>query len=340
MTHGQEETLQAFGDEIIPELSGAPCLSRSTQLLELRQALPLSFSPDGSTLLVASDLPGTHQLYALPARGGELEQLTDFAEPVSGFSCRTAAMLVEIDEGGNERTQLYMLGEGRSSRSSSIRASTTGRRTRRRTAAASRTRRTARNGVDFDIVVARPRERRGADVRARRLLSASSSISPDGRWVVAVRGNERAQRRHRPLPLRRRDGWRRARHAARGRGRVRLAAWHRRAGFCPRRTTAATRSRSSRGGESSTSRDWDLDCARRRRRAATCSSSRTRTATRGRRSTTRHSRSDEVPLPGDGVVEHSVFSPGRLAARVRASRRPVEPHDVYLYDIDADELAR
>ena len=31
-------------------------------LLELRQAFPLSWSPDGSTLLVASDLPGTRQL--------------------------------------------------------------------------------------------------------------------------------------------------------------------------------------------------------------------------------------------------------------------------------------
>jgi len=54
-------------------------------LLEMRQAVPLSFSDDGSWLLVASNIPGTHQLYALPARGGELEQLTDSAEPVSGL---------------------------------------------------------------------------------------------------------------------------------------------------------------------------------------------------------------------------------------------------------------
>ena len=34
-------------------------------LLEMRQAVPLSFSPDGERLLVASNLPGTHQLYEL-----------------------------------------------------------------------------------------------------------------------------------------------------------------------------------------------------------------------------------------------------------------------------------
>ena len=36
-------------------------------LLEMRQAVPLSFSPDGARLLVASNLPGTHQLYELPS---------------------------------------------------------------------------------------------------------------------------------------------------------------------------------------------------------------------------------------------------------------------------------
>jgi hypothetical protein len=39
-------------------------------LLEMRQAVPLSFSPDGERLLIASNLPGTHQLYELPVRGG------------------------------------------------------------------------------------------------------------------------------------------------------------------------------------------------------------------------------------------------------------------------------
>ena len=51
-------------------------------LLEMRQASPLQFSDDGARLLVASNIPGTQQLYDLPSRGGELRQLTDFADPV------------------------------------------------------------------------------------------------------------------------------------------------------------------------------------------------------------------------------------------------------------------
>jgi len=53
-------------------------------LLELRQAFPLSWSSDGSWLLVASDLSGTRQLYRLQLDGAELEQLTNYAEPVLG----------------------------------------------------------------------------------------------------------------------------------------------------------------------------------------------------------------------------------------------------------------
>jgi hypothetical protein len=78
----------------------------------MRQAVPLSFSADGARLLIASNIPGTHQLYVLPSRGGELEQLTDVAEPVSGLFLPDARVLVEIDAGGNERTQLYVLNSG------------------------------------------------------------------------------------------------------------------------------------------------------------------------------------------------------------------------------------
>jgi Tol biopolymer transport system component len=78
-------------------------------LLELRQAWPLSFSADGSTLLVSSDLPGTRQLFLLPARGGEPTQVTSFAEPVEGQLLPDGRILLAMDEGGNERTQLYLL---------------------------------------------------------------------------------------------------------------------------------------------------------------------------------------------------------------------------------------
>ena len=75
-------------------------------LLEMRQAVPLSWSPDGTELLVRSNIPGTHQLYRWPG----MEQLTSYDEPVSGQFLPDGRILVEVDEGGNERTQLHVLG--------------------------------------------------------------------------------------------------------------------------------------------------------------------------------------------------------------------------------------
>ena len=155
-------------------------------LLELRQAYPLSWSSDGSWLLVASDLSGTRQLYRLPLDGGGLEQLTNYAEPVSGQLLPDDRLLLEIDEGGNERTQLHVLGEGplvvdprfihgspHVSRDGSLLAYATNR----------------RNGVDFDVVV---RRLEGSEERSFELggWCAPGAFSPDGRWVVAAQLGE------------------------------------------------------------------------------------------------------------------------------------------------------
>ena len=137
---------------------------------------------------MASDLPGTRQLFTVPADGGELTQLTNYAEPVTGFHLPGGRVLVEIDEAGNERTQLHILGEGalvsdprfnhwtpHVSCDGRLLAYTTNR----------------RNGRDFDVVV---REFRGGEEAVFELggYVGVDSISPDGRWVVAIRGNERA----------------------------------------------------------------------------------------------------------------------------------------------------
>ncbi len=149
-------------------------------LLELRQAYPLSWSRDGRWLLVASDLSGTRQLYRLPVEGGGLEQLTTFAEPVEGQLLPDDRLLLEIDEGGNERTQLYLDGEllvgdpryiHRSphvSRDGALLAYSTNR----------------RNGLDFDIVVRRLED---GEERTFELggWCANGEFSPDGCWVVA-----------------------------------------------------------------------------------------------------------------------------------------------------------
>jgi dipeptidyl aminopeptidase/acylaminoacyl peptidase len=149
-------------------------------LLELRQAYPLSWSHDGSWLLVACDLSGTRQLYRLPLDTGELEQLTSFAEPVEGQLLPDDRLLLEIDEGGNERGQLHLDGEPLAvdprfihrtphvSHDGTLLVYSTNR----------------RNGLDFDVVV---RRLESGEERSFELggWCASGEISPDGRWVVA-----------------------------------------------------------------------------------------------------------------------------------------------------------
>ena len=81
-------------------------------LLELRTASPADL--DSDTVLIRCDVPGTMQLFRTTVRGGELEQLTDFQDPVEGrFVPGTERVLVEHDEAGNEHTQLSLLEGGR-----------------------------------------------------------------------------------------------------------------------------------------------------------------------------------------------------------------------------------
>ncbi len=79
------------------------------ELLALRAAFPLDLSTEGETLLVGCDAPGTTQLYTLDVNGGELTQLTSYAEPVAGKFLPGGRVLLELDESGNERTQLHLL---------------------------------------------------------------------------------------------------------------------------------------------------------------------------------------------------------------------------------------
>jgi dipeptidyl aminopeptidase/acylaminoacyl peptidase len=161
-------------------------------LLELRQAWPLAFAPDGSWLLVASDEPGTRQLFRSRLDAGALEQLTDLAEPADGKILPDGRVLVLVDEGGNERTQLYLLGsEGEleplvvdprfnhwtpeASPDGALLAYATNR----------------RNGRDFDVVV---RELASGEERAFELggYLGVHGFSPDGRWIVAERAGDLA----------------------------------------------------------------------------------------------------------------------------------------------------
>src|SRR6266699_805083 len=158
-------------------------------LLEMRQASPLQFSDDGSRLLVASNIPGTQQLYDLPARGGELRQLTDFADPVSGQLLPDGRILLERDEGGNERTQLYLLGEELVPLVVDARFIHGTPHVAAGTLLAYATNR--RNGSDFDIVA---RDLGRGEERTFEIggYCGVESVSPDGRWIVVERTGERS----------------------------------------------------------------------------------------------------------------------------------------------------
>jgi dipeptidyl aminopeptidase/acylaminoacyl peptidase len=89
--------------------------------LEIRTAGPSGWSPDGSKLLISSNLPGTSQVHRLdlaavdlPLAAEELVQLTDFEEPIgAGYLPADPTgedrdrLLLATDRGGNERYQLY-----------------------------------------------------------------------------------------------------------------------------------------------------------------------------------------------------------------------------------------
>jgi dipeptidyl aminopeptidase/acylaminoacyl peptidase len=152
------------------------------ELLELRVAAPADFGTDGR-LLVRSDLPGTMQLFRVPP----LEPLTALDEPVNGrYVGDSERILVEKDEGGNERIQLHLLDGGleplvvepdfihmspRTSRDGSLLAYACNR----------------RNGVDFDVYV------RSLETGAERLVLHAGawcepeSFSPGGRTLAVHR---------------------------------------------------------------------------------------------------------------------------------------------------------
>jgi dipeptidyl aminopeptidase/acylaminoacyl peptidase len=166
-------------------------------LLEMRVALPSGFADDGETLLVLSNLTGTMQLYRAPRRGGELEQLTDLPEPVTGvYVPGTGRILLRMDAGGNERDQLYLLDPQPRAKPQPLlvepelmhvaaEPSPDG------TLVAYSSDR--RNGVDFDVYV-RPAEPGGADRCVFDLggWCEPAGFSPDGRLLAVLRMSDRS----------------------------------------------------------------------------------------------------------------------------------------------------
>jgi dipeptidyl aminopeptidase/acylaminoacyl peptidase len=291
-------------------------------LLEMRQAVPLSWSPDGSTLLVASNLPGTHQLYTWPG----MEEVTSYDEPVTGQFLPDGRILVEMDEGGNERTQLHVAGEG--PLVSDLRYIHRTPVAHGRVLAYSTNR---RNGVDFDIVA---RDLETGDERVFELDGHNYvvAVSPDGRYIAVERTGARSGDSDTLL-------------CDLETGEASLLTPHDEpAEFGPpvwtdegiaystnlgRDTFAIVRE-----GEVLYESEWDVELV---------------ADDRGRvllaiENADGYSRlqligGDEIPLPGRGVVDHAVFSPDGTKLAFAVST-PVEPNDVYVYHLEARTLER
>jgi dipeptidyl aminopeptidase/acylaminoacyl peptidase len=291
-------------------------------LLELRQAVPLEFSPDGSQLLIRSNIPGTHQLYAWPG----MEQLTSYDEPVSGSYLPDGRILVEVDEGGNERTQLHVRGEGplvsdprynhwTPHAAGDVLAYSTNR----------------RNGVDFDVVV---RDLRSGEERTFELggYVGVAAVSPDGRSVIASRAGARAGENDLYLiDVAGGDVAHLTPHddAAEFAGPVFTPEGIVWASNDGRETFAVVR-----GDEVLYDSEWDAgvvgDHSGRTLLVVENVDGYDRLQLLGR---------EEVPLPGRGVVDHPVFSPDGTKLAFAFSS-PVQPFDVYVYDLESRSLER
>ncbi|MFN2627062.1 MAG: alpha/beta fold hydrolase [Gaiellaceae bacterium] len=306
------------------------------ELLELPQAVPLD--ADGECVLVGASFSGTQQLYR--RRGAELEQLTDFAEPVDGLLLPGGRVLLSIDEGGNERGQLLVVDTtGKAaelvvepdfihwtpqvSRDGLLLAYASNR----------------RNGRDFDVYV------RSLGTGQERCVFAGgwsevASFSPGGRALAVRRATERSGDNELWLV------------DLEGGGPVEVAphaddgylgppAWTTDDEFFVSTSVGRDPCAIARGGkEVVLESEWDLECwsdpTGRILLVEVNEEGYSRLELRDAVSLELRS---EVPLPGRGVVEHPVFSPdgSRL---VFGFSSPVEPPNVWAYGVESHEVER
>ena len=81
--------------------------------LKIRAAYGATWSPDGRQVAFLTDITGVPQAWEVPVEGGWPEQLTFYEERVSSvrYSPKEKRLVFSMDVGGNERTQLFLLGD-------------------------------------------------------------------------------------------------------------------------------------------------------------------------------------------------------------------------------------
>jgi dipeptidyl aminopeptidase/acylaminoacyl peptidase len=315
-------------------------------LLELRTAAPADVS--GDLLLVRSDLPGTMQLFQTSTRGGELEQLTDFADPVQGhFVPGTERILVEHDAAGNEHTQLSFLAPGSRlepvvhdpafvhrdptfSRDGSLLAYATNR----------------DDGVNWVVYVRSLRDESERPIFALGGVCIPAGFSPDARLFVVLHDTGRpgdndlylvdlATGETELVSPRGDVSWYDEPVWAPGGGSFFVATNEGRDTKAVRRYELAARSWSD-----AVESDWDLEChgddAGRWLLVHANEDGYSRLELRDARTL---AVLGDVPLPGRGVVEQPMFE-GSGSTLVFRFSSPVDPGDAWTYDLEERELRR
>jgi dipeptidyl aminopeptidase/acylaminoacyl peptidase len=316
--------------------------------LNIKTAAGSGFNPDGSKLLISSNLTGTSQLYRVSTAGGSLEQVTDFDEPVSGAYMPTSDDVIFLrDEGGNERTQIYMCDDEcraiRTLVSDPDYIHRIGGITRDGTRFAMTSNR--RNGRDFDVYVVDLASGEHRLVFQMGGWCESAGFSPDGRLLAVSRMTERSMDNDVYLiDLQTDDVLHVCPHEEEAS--VGIPSWmpDSRTFFfatdVDRDFSAIARyDLASRSWERVLEDEWNLTCG-------IDWVARSMLVTKNEDGYPKTSLYDphtlerrrDLPLPGKGMAAARASRDGRLFALTYLS--PVESGDVWVYDLDTDELRR
>ena len=164
------------------------------ELVRLRVSMPADVGEDGRTILVASNLTGTFQLYELSPPDSEPRRLTDLDEPVTGrYVPGSRRVLLRHDVGGDERFQLSLREPDgavvpiTSDPEHAHRAPCFTRDGRFLAYASNRA-----NGVDFDVYVRELESGREREVFAPGGWCEPCGFSPDGRFLTVARPTTRS----------------------------------------------------------------------------------------------------------------------------------------------------